>query len=213
MLFVKIPYLNADCEVLQDFANEKDFVRVTDMNEEENPYIFIEIYNIFHPYVYVEIEEDYNNTKARYDFNNIEDNYLSIRYTNLERSTNYKVKVYGNIDGCQDKLLRTVEFNTSTKNKYYDEDVCVSNREYERCSFFADNNDITLEELKEKINKYIEENKTKEEDEEDTKENNFFKNILDKIKLKYVLYAVIPMVIIGVFFGIRLIILKRRSKK
>lgn len=42
IFFIKIPFLNAECEEIKDFVNEEKFVYITEMDEEE-PYIFINI--------------------------------------------------------------------------------------------------------------------------------------------------------------------------
>lgn len=214
MLFVKIPFLNAECNELNNLVNKEKFVYITHMGGEDTPYIFIEVYNIFYPYLYVVIEEDNSNTKTRYDSDDVPNNYLSIKYTNIERSTNYKIKVYGDMQGCQDELLKTVEFNTPTKNKYYNEVVCTNNRSYEKCSFFADNNNITLEELEKEINEYVKENNINDNQEkENIKENTFLKNIFKNINFKLILYIIVPVLIIGVFFAIRIIFLKKERKQ
>lgn len=210
LFFIKAPYLNAECKEIKDFVNKDDFVFVTEMDEQE-PYIIIEVYNIFYPFVYVVIEEDYTNTKNKYYFEDVEDNYLSIKYTNISRSTKYKIQVYGNIESCQDELLRNVEFSTTPKNQYYDTSICSENRDYEGCKIFANNKNITLEDLEKKVNEFVE--NSKKDNNEKNSENNKIINFFKNINWKIFIYIFIPVFLIGVFFIIRILILKRRNRK
>ncbi len=197
MFLLKSSFLNATCEELHDFLNNEQYAQVSEMlTDKEEPYLLIEVYNVFFPSIYVVIEEDYNNTKTKYTYENEDDNYLSIIYRDVNRSTKYKVKVYGNINECKDELLKTIEFDTSVINQYYYSDVCIENRGYEKCGAFSDTKDISLEDLEKEIKEYNE-------------ESNTFLNLNRGLYL----YILIPILIIGIYFTVRIIKIKRSNKK
>ncbi len=198
--WINLPSLKASCEDLKQFLDENQFIQISEMETTEGiPYIMIEIKDLFISPFYIKIKEDYNNTDTKYTYDNIENNYLTIDYYDTQRITKYKIEIYGNIKACQDELLKTIEFDTLLYNQFYQSDICKVNRGYEKCSPFADTKNLTLADLEKEINEYNEKNYIDDS-------NNNSKNYI-------YLYIALPVLLIGGFFIIRIIMLKRSNKK
>lgn len=109
----------------------------------------------------------------------------------------YIIKFYGNEkSGCNNELLRELEYKVPGYNKYSDYEYCNNNKNLEICKTNTDNKNLSDEEFNKKI--------VKEEVEE--------KTILSFIK-NYWCFVIVPIVIVAAIYYYKVYLLKKKENK
>lgn len=122
----------------------------------------------------------------------------------LEQGKNYRYGIYTTNIGCDNTLLYTHYLNLPYYNPYYKDELCIGIENFKYCNKWI-KKQVTYEEFRENVEKYLEKNDSIQK-EESIQNSNLFNKIVE-IYLKYYI-LILPIVII-----VGIIIIKRYNKK
>ena len=106
--------------------------------------------------------------------------------------TNYIINVYGaKNSACPNELLRTIEYNVAPYNQYSKTNYCKENKDEQICKTYIDTSNISEKEFYEKV--------TDESNVTIVEKENIFKIILE-----YLLFALIPIIIVTLVYNIKI---------
>jgi len=106
--------------------------------------------------------------------------------------TNYTINIYGSKDSaCPNELLRTIEYTVDSYNQYSKTNYCKENEDDALCKTHLNTLDISEKEFYEKV--------IQESDVTIIEKKNIFKIILE-----YLLFILIPVIIIALIFNIKI---------
>ncbi|MEG2457346.1 MAG: hypothetical protein RSB41_00390 [Bacilli bacterium] len=154
-----------------------------------NDYIYIKVKNN------LETEEKIYTSKDKNEYG-----FIVLSSPNINKQLIYEVLIYSKDTGCGEKPLRTIKTKTEKYNKYSSYAVCKEAKDFKYCLEYYDTDNLSENEFLIEVNKYIESsNKT------------MFDKVLEVI-LKYGIYVLVPIIVVGGFFIIKTIIYKKKVK-
>lgn len=162
--------------------------------------------NITYGYDYIKENDTFNITITNLNPNiYIENNDKVYRYSNSNELTlsgykpgdNMRLYVYDS-EYCSVSALNILYINLPVKNKYYGTEICSDAQEYNLCQMWTNNN-LTENEMREKINNYKKTDSVYDETEQiDVK--NYALELLIDIYIKYY-FIILPLIIIICVFS------------
>lgn len=193
--------LNADCESDKNDA-EMVFYEVAPIyNDNGQIDIYLDMYGLTEE-LSVKIFNDFENQTHTYTYDDVDefDGALGTIVSNVNREINYKVEIFSNSCGVepiksydsQVKKVNVYAFDDVCKNEQYKSDLCKADAD-------IDTDKMTIEEFRKKVKKEI-------------KNYDFKINIRTSVK-RYYLFVLIPMLIVIIYFVVRIILLKREKNK
>ncbi len=188
---LSLNYIKADCndEELNEWATKVEVVftenTLTSSNIAKYAY-FLSITPYREDVKIIVIDEKGNKAEGE-KFEEV-DLYGVGAFTNLEEET-YKVNVYGAKGSkCDGVLLKKLTYTVPRFNRRVKDARCENNSDLEICKTFTNSTkDMTDQEFSKEINKYVKDN--------DTGMNSLVTTILS-----YVLFIVVPVLIVGIFY-------------
>lgn len=115
----------------------------------------------------------------------------------------YTITIYGGENSaCPNEKLKTLTYEANPYNKYMTTEYCINNPGDEKCLFNSDAGNMSEEEFKNYVTKQVE-NKELEN-------MSWIAKAWFYIK-KYWFYAVIPVILISIFYGITIAIEKKKK--
>lgn len=115
----------------------------------------------------------------------------------------YTITIYGSSNSaCPNEKLKTLTYEANPYNKYMTTEFCINNPGDEKCLFDSDAGTMTEEEF----NAYV----AKQNSAEEIRNMSWSAKLWLYIK-KYWYYAVIPIVLISMFYGITIYIEKKKK--
>ena len=117
---------------------------------------------------------------------------------NIKKNKTYKFGIYIDDSSCKGVILYTYYLTIPPYNKYYKDELCKGIEDYKLCSKWININ-MSYEDWKIKIHKYLDKLNKKEEKEVKKEEESFFKVIYSFITSYY--YILIPGFIIILVLG------------
>ncbi|MDE6284319.1 MAG: hypothetical protein K2M17_01060 [Bacilli bacterium] len=171
-------------EIEKKFDVEKNPLpdTVLDSEVEEN---YVGTYSIFKVFIinlsenfYIEVSNDYNHERYTYGYKDAKDGVVSFEWENLDKVTNFTIKVYtSDKTGCRDELIKTITVITPRLNEYYDYSLCKKVEEYSLCNKYVQYGEVDFQTFIKNITKHIENKEAaerkKEEDEDFVKKYGF----------------------------------------
>ena len=153
--------------------------------------------------VYVRVTNDYDNTTKDYYYKDSDNGTLVIPSPNVYRYVKYIVKVYTKDSECGGEAVQTLNLKTNIYNGYSNFDICKKAKEpIDICYEFKDTSNLSVNEFMIEAQKEI-----------DYLNRSFLTKLLDFIK-EYYMYILIPIILIGAYYIVRIVILKRsRNEK
>lgn len=148
-----------------------------------------------------------NDTNEKTTIKDIKDGYATVNAPDIHNVYDYTVKIYSSNPACENELLRTVGSSSLIFNYQFLRDECAALRNdenYKQDFKYCD--EYTSE-------TYSDETFLKEYDLYINKQPEQIKNTIKDLFYKYYYFALIPMVLLGVYYVIRVNIIKRRKKK
>lgn len=202
MLFISCNNINATCnENIKTAASKVNIDKkvITNIADDEI-YFQIQISSLTND-MYVNVIENEDNTSKNYYYKDTKDGLLKINSYYLYDKIKWTAKIYSNNNECKRELLKTLSIETPKFNDYYSSNECKKLYVPKYCGFFADTSNINKEEFLKLMKEY-------EENLNATPMNKVLKFIIN-----YYLYIIIPIIIIGSIYLIKIIKLKRSRKK
>ena len=195
--FVEQSTLNKKYDKEEDYTSEEDEEETVDEIEEDYAY-----YLYLTPYrkdIKIKVKDGEGNTGVgtyfkKYDF------YGFGCYTNLEEEK-YTIEIYGSDDSkCKNELLKTMTYTVPRFNRMSYFAICDDYPDQELCKTFTNETENMSEsDFKKAMKDY---------DKEEKKKSGDIFNFGDNI-ISYLLFAIIPFIIITIIYFIR----KRKIKK
>ena len=151
--------------------------------------------------MYVIVEDTLTNESKRYDSDSFDVGSLTSVYENVTTPFTYKASIYS--DKCGEDPINVLEFeHKATLNRFSGRDICMSYGASELCGAYYDTSSMSDEDFEKELQKW-EELQKKELDRE--RLMYFFRKSLP--------YVLMPMIIIILFFVIRIVVLKVKTNK
>ncbi len=151
--------------------------------------------------MYVIVEDTLTNETKRYDINNLIENSVVEVYEKVTQPFTFKASVYS--DECGEEPIEVFEFeHKSTINRFAYRDLCLKQPEFDMCDIYYDTGNMSDEEFENEYNKWYKESVRKAR--------------IVSIKsflIENVLIILLPIILIMLFFIIRLIVLKVKTSK
>lgn len=204
-------FVYAECknEELNEWATvvQAKFIEVTDENEESSEYAYLLTITPLRDDVVIRVT-DGNGAKATGKLLSPGPNQEKIQavgcYTNLEEEK-YTIEVLGGKNtGCENEVLKTLEYTVPRYNRYVKDKNCVGS-DSELCATFTNlTKDMSEADFREAVG---EENNEKPND-----NNDILSKILGVI-VNYGLYIIIPLVAVSVFYGIKIGKFKKEERE
>ncbi len=137
------------------------------------------------------------------DKSKFEDFYGVGCYTNLEEET-YTIEVYGGDESaCPNELLKTLKYSVPQYNEFIKTAYCDDYPDHELCASFTNKTKyMTEKEFNDILGKYDREIKEKE----------LTASKIFKIAVEYGVYVLVPLVIISIFYIIKMLAFKRKER-
>lgn len=215
LIFVFSDKVFAVCEddELNDWAEEANIVAVEDMDMDiyvddkltkthKKEYHYLLLVYPQTKFIYAKVKDSITNKEYVVNYNS-DFNAVAIGSKIHFDKKKYTISLYGSEDSaCPNELLKTLTYEVNRYNRYMTTEYCINNPEDEKCAFDSDAGDMTEEEFNEYINI---QNENKELD-----NMKWYAKIWFYIK-KYWYYAVIPVVLISIFYGITIFIEKKKK--
>lgn len=189
-IFVKADDCSSvDRERLKKFANNVTFtLEEVDYNG-----------NIYFKMLFVGVSKEISifDQNTYLSHRNLSNDFISevdIGFLKSGKSSIYRIR--GN-NVCSNYTFRTITVNVPKYNIYYNEPICSNARNYKLCQKWYDNSDLTYEQFKEKVKKYISENNSiKNENIVNNDDKNDAYLIFLEIYEKYYLITLLSLIII-----------------
>ncbi len=201
LLTINVNVLKADCE--QDKEDAKYISYFTNpIIQDDKINIYTDLYGIKEN-MYVTVYDSISKETKTYNYGdeNFEYGALYIRSWDVNEKIEYVIKVYSNL--CEkDEVLNTIEISHDKVNKYAYSDICKENDNVyksEWCEPYKDTSNMSEKEIEKKIK-------------QDAKSFDFKYNVKIIVK-KYYLFVLIPVLLISIFYIVRIILIKRNKKK
>lgn len=163
--------------------------------------------NVTYGYDYIKENDTFNITITNLNPNiYIDDNGTIYRYSNSNELTiggykpgdNIRLYVY-DTEYCNASALNILYINLPVKNKYYGTEICSDTQEYNLCQMWTNNN-LTEEEMREKIDNYKRIDNVDDKTEQ-IEAKNYALELLIDIYIKYY-FIILPLIIIICVFSI-----------
>ena len=127
-------------------------------------------------------------------------------YNNLNE-VKFTVNVYGSEkSACPNELIKTQKVIIPPLNKYVTSEFCDKYPEHENCQAYKDTSNISQEEFIKEAEKYDKEHGTEEDD------RTYKERLLDDA-LEYGFYILIPIIVISVYYTIRINKFKKEERE
>lgn len=124
---------------------------------------------------------------------------------NVPGSIHYDITVYGSEDSaCPNEVLKTFTLDLGPLNVYSKKEVCNEYPDAPMCEVYKDTSNLTYDEFKLEMDEYIKEVESK-------KPLPWYKKIF-KIFAEYILYLVVPFIIIAVIYTFKIEKVKREER-
>lgn len=206
ILFLNISVLEAKC-TNNDIVNNANSIKTkleatpSTADQEDRNYVIVE--NIPDNYYLIVVNNTMNTKDTYMDFKN---NTVAFSPPNVNYVYNYSIKIYSSDTECENELIKTINVNSLAYNPYSVSPECMmlekedKENNFEGCKYFVDKlytHDSFLSELE----KY----------KSGTPEATI--NTLKDLFYKYYYFALIPIAVLGVYYVVRLQIIKRRKNK
>lgn len=210
--------IKASYEEAEGVLDPDEYLRPPAIEGEEYDYTYnyfkITIMNITENF-YIEVTNDQNNQKLRFDYSDSEDGVVTFDWEGLSEVTNFTIKVYAsNNTKCSGETYRTVYLTTPRYNSYYNYAICNEASDYYMCQKYVSFKDVDYYTFMESVNKYIEKKEQEDSEKEAEKNDNFLKkagNFIAEHKTAFIVSGVVVVVVAGV--AVTVIIRKRRSSE
>lgn len=199
VLFSFKPLLNADCndEDLNEWATTINGEYV--LNEKGDslafPFAYFITINPIRDDINIKVTDASGVSAFAKKYEGKETNVFGVGcYTNLEKET-YKIQVYGGKNSaCPNELLRTINVTVPRYNEMSKAQACKDNKDYELCKTFTDSTEnMSEQEFSEKLDEYTNNGSTNA---------SLLLKILSIVK-EYLIYIIIPFVIVTIIYIIR----------
>ena len=209
VLFSFSMFVNATCnnEELNEWATkvEPKFIEIKELNLDSSEYAYLLSITPIRDDITLKVYDgsgDSAEGKMLHPSSNEKPIMAVGCYTNLDEET-YKIEVYGGAkSACPNQLLKTLEYTVPQFNRYI-KDVRCEDSDEEICQTFTNSTkDMTQEQFDEAIG----------ESSNNSNGGISFKSILNGI-LEYGLYIIIPLVIISVFYVIKISKYKKEERE
>lgn len=146
-----------------------------------------------------------NTTNEKTTIKNIKDGSASVEAPDFYNIYNYTVKIYSSDLSCENELLRTFEAKSLIYNHYFNSDECRALFDQDKYDFEGCNEYTSKKYDEDSFKKALEKYNSKEEP---IKKEDF----LD-LFYKYYYFALVPIAVLGVYYSIKLMVIRRRKKK
>lgn len=152
--------------------------------------------------VYAKVKDSLTNkeytVKYDSDFNTIA---IGSKIHNTKKK--YTITIYGGENStCPNEKLKTLTYEANPYNKYMTTEYCINNPGDEKCLFNSDAGNMSEEEFKSYVTKQVEK--------KEVENMSWIAKAWFYIK-KYWFYAVIPVILISIFYGITIAIEKKKK--
>lgn len=154
--------------------------------------------------MYAIVINDTLNTKET--IKEVVDGAINFKTPNASEVYNYTIKIHSSATECENELIRTLKIKSVAYNSWYKSVECMDLREedpeetFDGCRMFTDK-------------KYTERNFYTELDKYRNSKPEEVENRIKDLFYKYYYFALIPIAVLGVYYVIRLALIKRRKKK
>ncbi len=152
----------------------------TEIDPPKVNYFDISVSNITDKF-YIEVTNDYDKERVRYNNSNSTDDIITFPWRNLEQVTNFTIKVYTSENtGCPNELMRTITLKLPRFNEYYDYALCTDAPEFNLCQKYVTFDYVEQINFLEQITEYLT-NKRNQGINANEYDNSLWKRIMDFI--------------------------------
>lgn len=210
LFLVNVVSADETCDISKEEAKNILIFRNYEVNEEDEKYINISIM-LPSDKVYIVILNDYEEEIKKYSYTDADENGLiTISSPNIYKNITYTIKSYTTDENCDIEPIETYVIDTGIYNRYSKEEICVSGTYIDACQsyltkeeidkYLNGDENISIDEFMTIVNKEYDKNNMSNKD-----------KVIEFIKTNY-LYVLIPFVVLSLFFGIKIFIVKRGQK-
>lgn len=208
-------FATCDNEELNDYAQKVELLKVSDVyksledfearknsNVEKEFYYYL-VLNEAKKDLYLKVTDNLSEESYLVQYDEEYSNYLIGSYVHFKEKK-YTVELYSskNSPVCPGERLRTFSYSVPAYNEFSKTVYCEENPNAEACEEDAKTEGMTLEEFKKKL----------AEEEAAAKEKTVWQKVWNAIKT-YWFYVLIPIVLIGGFFAVKIYLFKKKEEK
>lgn len=204
--FLNISVIKAKCES-EEIVKKADGIKVTlnavPPTKEVGDKSFVNVENIPENYYIIAVN---NTTATKAEYREFEKGKLTFTTPQINIVYNYSIKIYSSATECENELIKTLKTDSLAYNPLSISPECAAlkedknNNTFEGCNTYI-NKVYTYKEFMEELDTY----KVEEPEEVLTTLSDLF--------YKYYYFALIPIALLGLYYAIRLQIIKRRKNK
>lgn len=199
-MFISINVLNAECSDVKIDADSVNY-ELFKISSNSDSKVQIFVYGLTED-MYLLVSEDYDNESVTYNYSDTEEGHIFIDAKTIARKINYTFKVYSTDKSCSTTALKAFSVTTPMYNNVSDSEYCEGMiGKIDMCDPYYDKGDMT----EEKLIKEIQASRVE-------LDKSFIQKAWDFVK-SYWLYVFVPFVLVGGFYLVRIILVKRGKKE